>query len=95
MVKNKSRVWPVLGWSVGLLVVLSGSVRFMTQRQEDVRVRDPGNRMYNAPIPTDLTAFSQVQPDAIAKRLNTRPRKTLQYQTPAAKLAASAEYTVA
>lgn len=35
----------------------------------------------------DLSAFSQDQLDEIALRLNTRPRKTLGYATPAAKLA--------
>lgn len=39
------------------------------------------------PHGTDLTGFSQAQLDAIALRLNTRPRKTLGFQTPAAKLA--------
>jgi IS30 family transposase len=32
---------------------------------------------------TDLSGFSQRQLDAIALRLNTRPRKTLGYRTPA------------
>jgi len=31
----------------------------------------------------DLSKFSQRQLDAIALRLNTRPRKTLGYRTPA------------
>jgi IS30 family transposase len=35
------------------------------------------------PTGTDLSAFSQRQLDAIAARLNTRPRKTLGYRTPA------------
>lgn len=39
------------------------------------------------PKGTDLSKFSQAQLDAIALRLNTRPRLTLGYQTPAAKLA--------
>jgi IS30 family transposase len=39
------------------------------------------------PKSTDLSAYSQAQLDAIALRLNTRPRLTLGYQTPAAKLA--------
>jgi IS30 family transposase len=40
------------------------------------------------PKGTDLSIYSQAQLDAIALRLNTRPRLTLGYQTPAAKLAA-------
>ena len=35
----------------------------------------------------DLSGYSQAQLDAIALRLNTRPRMTLEYQTPAAKFA--------
>jgi IS30 family transposase len=39
------------------------------------------------PTATNLSGHSQAQLDAIALRLNTRPRMTLGYQTPAAKLA--------
>lgn len=39
------------------------------------------------PKGTDLSTYSQAQLDAIAVRLNTRPRLTLGYRTPAAKLA--------
>jgi len=45
------------------------------------------------PPGTDLTRFSQTQLNAIAHRLNTRPRKTLGYDTPAAKLAAAVAMT--
>jgi len=40
------------------------------------------------PRGTNVAAFSQQQLNAIARQLNTRPRKTLGYHTPAAKLAA-------
>jgi transposase, IS30 family len=43
-------------------------------------------RQYLPPA-TNLSGQSQAQLDAIALRLNTRPRMTLGYQTPAAKLA--------
>jgi transposase, IS30 family len=39
------------------------------------------------PRATDLSGYSQARLDAIALRLNTRPRMTLGYRTPAAKLA--------
>jgi len=40
------------------------------------------------PKKTDLSIYSQADPDAVAARLNRRPRKTLEYRTPAARLAA-------
>ena len=43
-------------------------------------------RQYLPPA-TNLTDHSQAQLNAIALRLNTRPRMTLGYQTPADKLA--------
>jgi IS30 family transposase len=39
------------------------------------------------PHGVDMTSYSQTQLDAIARRLNTRPRMTLGYRTPAATLA--------
>lgn len=45
------------------------------------------------PRGTDLTTYTQAQLNVIARRLNTRPRKTLGYRTPAATLAASVAST--
>jgi IS30 family transposase len=39
------------------------------------------------PKKTDLSRYEQTDLDAIAVRLNTRPRKTLEYETPADRLA--------
>ena len=40
------------------------------------------------PVGTDLSTYAQTQLNSIARRLNTRPRKTLGYETPADRLAA-------
>lgn len=45
------------------------------------------------PKGTDLSGFTQEQLDAVADRLNTRPRKTLGYRTPAATLAEAVALT--
>ena len=46
------------------------------------------NRMLRQDFPrgTDLSGYSQADRNTIAKRLNTRPRKTLGFRTPADKL---------
>jgi IS30 family transposase len=41
------------------------------------------------PKGADLSAYSQADLDAVALKLNTRPRKTLGFMTPAAKFADS------
>lgn len=45
------------------------------------------------PAGTDLSQVTQAQLDRIALRLNTRPRKTLGYETPAERLAAAVAMT--
>ena len=47
------------------------------------------NRLLRQYLPdgTDLRAYSQGDLNAIARKLNSRPRKTLAYMTPGAKLA--------
>ena len=41
----------------------------------------------------DLSSFTQKQLDAVALKLNTRPRKTLAFETPCTKLAVSVALT--
>ena len=45
------------------------------------------------PKGTDLSGYSQKDLDAVARQLNTRPRKTLGFTTPAAKLAQTVALT--
>ena len=46
------------------------------------------NTFLNAPYAEDVSGFSQAKLSAGARQINERPRKTLQYQTPAEKFEA-------
>ena len=50
------------------------------------------NRQY-FPKGIDISGFSQAELSAVARQLNERPRKTLQYQTPAEKFEACVAVT--
>jgi IS30 family transposase len=45
------------------------------------------------PKKTDLSGYSQADLDKVARQLNQRPRKTLDFDTPASKLHASVAST--
>ncbi len=54
------------------------------------------NRLLRQYFPkgTDISGFSQAKLSAVARQLNERPRKTLQYQTPAEKFEACVAATL-
>ena len=52
-----------------------------------------GSLLQYFPKRTDLSVYSQEEPDEVALRLNHGPRKTLEFQTPADKLQASVALT--
>uniref|UniRef100_UPI003526AAF0 transposase n=1 Tax=Streptomyces sanglieri TaxID=193460 RepID=UPI003526AAF0 len=45
------------------------------------------------PKGTDLSGYTQAELDAVALKLNTRPRQTLGFETPAGRLAAAVAST--
>ncbi|AML52482.1 integrase [Falsihalocynthiibacter arcticus] len=93
-VANKS-----LTWDRGS--EMSGHRKFTMTTKIDVYFCDPQspwqrgnnentNRLLRQyfPIGTDISEFSQAKLSAVARQLNKRPRKTLQYQRPAEKFEA-------
>jgi IS30 family transposase len=94
-----AQLWASLTWDRGM--ELADHKRFSVATDVAVYFCDPQapwqrgtNENTNGllrqyfPKKTDLFAYDQVDLDAIAARLNARPRKTLAYETPADRLAA-------
>jgi IS30 family transposase len=92
--KLPQELYKSLTWDRG--TEMSGHKRFTLATDIKVYFCDPQNpwqrgtnentnghlRQY-FPKGTDISAYSQAHLNAVARRLNTRPRKTLNYETPA------------
>ena len=94
-----SELYKSLTWDRG--TEMAGHKRFTLATNIKVFIGDPRspwqrgsnentNRLLREYLPkyTDLSAYSQAQLNAIAKELNERPRKTLEFETPADRFAA-------
>lgn len=94
--KLPSELYKSLTWDRG--TEMAGHQRFTLETNIKVYFCDPQspwqrgsnentNRLLRDYLPkgTDLSVYSQAQLNAIAKELNERPRKTLDYETPAAR----------
>ena len=103
--KLPSELYQSLTWDRG--TEMAGHKRFTLATNIKVFICDPRspwqrgsnentNRLLRDYLPkyTDLSAYSQAQLNAIAKELNERPRKTLEFETPADRFAACVASTV-
>lgn len=94
--KLPSELYKSLTWDRG--TEMTGHQRFTLETDIKVYICDPQspwqrgsnentNRLLRDYLPkyTDLSIYSQAQLNAIARELNERPRKTLDYETPAAR----------
>ena len=97
--KLPKELYKSLTWDRGS--EMSGHQKFTIATNIDVYFCDPQspwqrgsnentNRLLRQYFPkgTDISGFSQAKLSAVARQLNERPRKTLQYQTPAEKFEA-------
>jgi IS30 family transposase len=97
--KLPKELYKSLTWDRGS--EMSGHRKFTIATNIDVHFCDPQspwqrgsnentNRLLRQYFPkgTDISSFSQAKLSAVARQLNERPRKTLQYQTPAEKFEA-------
>ena len=102
--KLPDELYKSLTWDRGK--ELADHQRFTMETNIDVHFCDPRspwqrgsnentNRLLRQYLPkgTDLSAHSQIKLNAIAQQLNERPRKTLEYETPAARFNACVALT--
>ncbi|MFT5616481.1 MAG: IS30 family transposase, partial [Granulosicoccus sp.] len=81
--------WPRISMSIFVILSLP-SHRNCVSTAGQCGSNENTNRLLRQDFPkgTDISGFSQAKLSAVARQLNERPRKTLQYQTPAEKFEA-------